>query len=871
MSLAAAAPLTAGFPGSDVFLPMVGRQAGVGTSSWYTTVWIHNPGGEAATATVWLLERGTSNPSPPSVDILVAPGGTEKLENVVGDYFHREVFGALRVTCPTQRLVVTSRVYTQAAGTAARDSMGQDFAGVPAAFAVGVGERTQVLGVHQTIPAADSEFRYNFGFVETTGNSATVRVRALDANGVERGVKDFQVLRFSQRQVAFKDHFPALSTENFRLEVEVVAGAGRVIAYGSAIANASQDPTTFEMDYPARVLAESAAPQISAVIAGDGLSGGGKAGEVTLTVGAGPGIAVGPDSVSLADGGVTPVKIQPSAVVGQVLTTVASGSSSAGVSGAMQAVTAVAWQTPADAGDITAVSAGAGMAGGGASGDVSLGIATLGVGTAQLADGAVTDPKVASGIAYAKLSGAPTSLPPSGAAGGSLSGTYPNPGIASLAVGTAHLADAAVTDAKVASGIAYAKLSGAPSSLPPSGAAGGSLSGSYPNPGIADNAVTSAKIANSTVAAEDVAFSYAGSASKGGAASDLACTDCVTSAEISGSGASSGQVLKYSGGNVVWAADAGLTLPAFPSASSGVGTDIFTVTNSGSGRAFHAVASSDTAIWAQSTSGIGIDARSSSNSAIVATSTTGHGVSASTSSGANAAVYGAAVATGGTGVEGVGYVGVEARASASGLYGLFATAHGFDGRAVQGVNSDGDAGYFAGNAHVTGTLTKGGGAFRIDHPLDPEHKVLQHSFVESPDMMNVYNGNAVLDAGGEAVIELPEWFEALNREFRYQLTCVGAFAPVFVAEEIAAHRFRIAGGTPGLKVSWQVTGIRRDPFAEANRIQVESDKLPAERGFYLHPAAYGLAEERGAEWARDPELARRIRDARLQAEHRQLR
>ena len=79
------------------------------------------------------------------------------------------------------------------------------------------------------------------------------------------------------------------------------------------------------------------------------------------------------------------------------------------------------------------------------------------------------------------------------------------------------------------------------------------------------------------------------------------------------------------------------------------------------------------------------------------------------------------------------------------------------------------AGNFEGNVHVSGNLSKGSGSFRIDHPLDPENKYLYHSFVESPDMMNVYNGNVILDEQGEAVVEFPEWFEPLNRDFRYQL------------------------------------------------------------------------------------------------------
>ena len=155
------------------------------------------------------------------------------------------------------------------------------------------------------------------------------------------------------------------------------------------------------------------------------------------------------------------------------------------------------------------------------------------------------------------------------------------------------------------------------------------------------------------------------------------------------------------------------------------------------------------------------------------------------------------------------------------------------------------AGYFVGGAKVTGALFKGSGAFQIDHPLDPENKYLQHSFVESPDMMNVYNGNVVLDEHGTAVVEMPEWFEALNFDFRYQLTCIGGFAPVYIAQEISNNSFKIAGGTTGLKVSWQVTGIRQDAFAEANRIPVEVDKSPTEQGKYLHPTAHGVAEGMG--------------------------
>jgi hypothetical protein len=159
------------------------------------------------------------------------------------------------------------------------------------------------------------------------------------------------------------------------------------------------------------------------------------------------------------------------------------------------------------------------------------------------------------------------------------------------------------------------------------------------------------------------------------------------------------------------------------------------------------------------------------------------------------------------------------------------TGAGVHGVARSSTAGLGLAGHFNGNVTVTagdvaigGTLTKSAGGFRIDHPLYPEDQYLQHSFVESPEMMNVYCGKAVLDDAGEAEVKLPDWFEALNRDFRYQLTCVGKFAPVFISKEIAHNKFVIAGGAPGIKVCWQVTGVRHDAYAEQHRLAVEIDK-----------------------------------------------
>ncbi|MBU6324345.1 MAG: hypothetical protein KJS92_02560 [Bacteroidetes bacterium] len=193
--------------------------------------------------------------------------------------------------------------------------------------------------------------------------------------------------------------------------------------------------------------------------------------------------------------------------------------------------------------------------------------------------------------------------------------------------------------------------------------------------------------------------------------------------------------------------------------------------------------------------------------------------------------------------------------SNNGIYASTLGATNTSGAAIYGDNGASNtvsyAGFFNGRTTVNGSmsvlgaLSKSSGTFKIDHPLDPENKYLYHSFVESPDMMNIYNGIAIADEHGEAVVLMPDWFEALNMEFRYQLTCIGGYAPVYVAEKIKDNRFKIAGATKGLEISWQVTGIRHDAYAEKNRIQVEVEKSETEKGTYLHPEVFGKPADKG--------------------------
>ena len=148
-----------------------------------------------------------------------------------------------------------------------------------------------------------------------------------------------------------------------------------------------------------------------------------------------------------------------------------------------------------------------------------------------------------------------------------------------------------------------------------------------------------------------------------------------------------------------------------------------------------------------------------------------------------------------------------------------------------------------GNLSVSGNLSKGGGSFKIDHPLDPKNKYLYHSFVESPDMKNIYDGTVITDENGNANISLPDYFEALNRDFRYQLTSIGQPSQVWVTEEVNNNAFSIKTDKPNVKISWQVTGIRKDAYAEKHRIVPEVEKAEKEKGTYLYPDSYPVLKQ----------------------------
>ncbi|MFZ0817059.1 MAG: hypothetical protein WAM78_16160, partial [Candidatus Sulfotelmatobacter sp.] len=238
----------------------------------------------------------------------------------------------------------------------------------------------------------------------------------------------------------------------------------------------------------------------------------------------------------------------------------------------------------------------------------------------------------------------------------------------------------------------------------------------------------------------------------------------------------------------------------------------------------------------------GLDAYGSSGDINSASTGGGHGITAYGGTGGN---------DGGMG--GI-FQGADALFAGNGVYAT--------GGNTTGDGISGDAGYFNGDLTASGNIYSGNIMVRIDHPLDPANKYLAQSSLQSPDMMNFYNGNIVTDADGNAIVVMPEWVEALDRDFRYQLTVIGQFAQAIVAEKIADHHFTIQTDKPNVEVSWQVTGVRQDAWANAHRTPVEQEKNAREQGHYLHPELYGAPQESSIEWALHPQMMKRLEEMR---------
>lgn len=409
----------------------------------------------------------------------------------------------------------------------------------------------------------------------------------------------------------------------------------------------------------------------------------------------------------------------------------------------------------------------------------------------KIVDGTIQAKDIASGVI-------PTSLPISGNAGGDLSGSYPNPIIANDRITSDKIVDGTIQTKDIASGVI-------PTSLPISGTAGGDLSGTFPNPTIGSSKINSSKILDGSIQSIDIASGVIPTQINGdvfGPLNGNVNVNGIKGNKISNTFPGSNQILKFI--NNVWtpSADLGITLPhtatyANPSIFNLENTqgNIMVIKTTNPSAPSIGITSASNAILAQSSSSV--------NPAIWAKQ-----------NGNIACIYGEAFDGG----------------NSSGIFGK-GSASGF-------------AGFFSGNVSVIGAVIAQAKNFKIDHPLDPANKTLTHTSIESPDMMNIYNGNVTCDQNGEAMVKLPDYFDALNKDIKYNLTCIGAFSPIYIKQKVKDNTFIIAGGIPGLEVSWQVSGVRQDAYANKFRSKVEELKKDEDKGFYICPTAFNLDESK---------------------------
>ena len=244
-----AAPAASSVPETRLFLPAVGTGAGVPPSYWYTTIWVYNPQDLPADVEFSFLRRDQSNnPSDVTHTIRVDAGEVVQIDNAVTNLFGVEGFGAIRAIA-TEAVHMTARIYSKQAGLEERDSTGQAFVAVPEHESIGAGEAVELIGLTNL---DDGDFRYNVGFVETTGHAIWVEVELFATGGSSWVLRAIELRPFEQRQMSVDQLFNHAigQSDNFRLRATGWSGEGRVIVFGSRIANGSQDATTFEMMFP---------------------------------------------------------------------------------------------------------------------------------------------------------------------------------------------------------------------------------------------------------------------------------------------------------------------------------------------------------------------------------------------------------------------------------------------------------------------------------------------------------------------------------------------------------------------------------------------------------------------------------------------
>ena len=162
-----------------------------------------------------------------------------------------------------------------------------------------------------------------------------------------------------------------------------------------------------------------------------------------------------------------------------------------------------------------------------------------------------------------------------------------------------------------------------------------------------------------------------------------------------------------------------------------------------------------------------------------------------------------------------------------------------------------------GNLRITGTVSKGGGSFLIDHALDPRNKTLRHNFVESPENLCLYRGKVTLDNTGKETVKMPDYFKALTKEDEATITLTSIGRPFNIGYEWNKHftEFTVYGES-GREVSYIVLADRDDPVMRKLYRPVEEEKGNGNfvKGKLLYPEAYGYPVEMSVGYHPEEEL-----------------
>ncbi len=255
--------------------------------------------------------------------------------------------------------------------------------------------------------------------------------------------------------------------------------------------------------------------------------------------------------------------------------------------------------------------------------------------------------------------------------------------------------------------------------------------------------------------------------------------------------------------------------------------------------------------------------------------------------GTNYGVYGQSFSPDGYGVCGVGMattdtaygvVGYSSSTSGHGIHGWAGATSGINvGVFGEADSPAGYAGFFWGDVYVNGGINKPACSFLIDHPLDPENRLLRHNCMESPEHLAVYRGKIQLGADGEAAVKMPEYFKPLTKEDEatIHLTAVGSRPFLTGYEWGADYGGFTAYGEPNREVSWIVMAERDDPVIRRLARPVEEDKGPdnkfCDRGKLLHPTAYGYPESMGRNYELHEKERRQMEEELARAEHEGIR